>query len=733
MSTITQPEGQRTWLLEMPGSSYAITSSRESGLPRHLHWGRPIGHETASAIAAASPLRQNVEHVAWAEEDRLECVGWGGRRYDEPTIKVDFADGTRGIEWHLADQETTRDGDAITLVLGLQDRAYPLRVELFYRIFDDSDVLERWARLVVPEHGREIVVRRAYSANWWLPERTGWRLSFLHGGWGSETQLERRILGSDKHVLESRRGTTSHQYQPFFALDADGCATEDHGEVWSGQLAWSGAWKITGERTAGGQVHVTGGWNDFDAAIVLTPGSELALPVFAGLYCEGGFGEMSRTWHDYELRHVLAHPGRSPQSPSFSAKPQHHDAGAPLPKLRPVLYNSWEATAFGVDEENQRQLADLAAQMGVELFLVENGSFMGRKDDRAGLGDWHVDVEKFPRGLAPLIEHVKQLGMGFGIWIEPEMVNPDSDLYRAHPDWVLHFENRTRTEKRNQLVLNLARDDVAEWVLSTVDDLLSSYDIDFVKWDMNRHFSEPGWPQRKSANPERAWIAYTENLYRILDRLHEAHPAVDFESCSGGGGRADLAILSRTRQIWTSDNTDAFDRIPIQEGFSYAHAPLAMMAWVTDSPNPLTRRELPLTYRFHVAMAGSLGIGGNLSEWTPTERAQARDLIERYKEFRPVVQYGKLFRLLELSRDDIAALQYIARDERAIVVFAWSGARHYGTHSGWVRLKGVDPTASYRDRETGTLHLGTTLRELGLPLPLLLSFSSMCVHLERVD
>lgn len=731
MSTISYHEEHRTWLLEMPASSYAIELCGESRLPRHLHWGRPIGHETAAAIAEAVELRQNVEHIAWAEEERLECVGWGGRRYDEPSIKVDFADGTRGIEWDLVEDKATRDGDSMTLMLALQDRAYPLRVELFYRVFDDTDVLERWARLIVSDESRAIVVHRAFSANWWLPEQGDWRLSFLHGGWGNETQLERRALGSDKHVLESRRGTTSHQFQPFFALDADGSATEDHGEVWSGQLAWSGAWKIIGERTAGGHVHVVGGWNDFDAPIVLAPRAELTLPVFTGLYCDGGFGQMSRAWHDYELHHVLGRPGRAQPSPSFPTK--DHTESDTLPKLRPVLYNSWEATAFGVDEAGQRKLADLAAQMGVELFVVDDGWFVGRRDDRAGLGDWRVDAEKFPRGLAPLIEHVKQLNMGFGIWIEPEMVNPNSELYRAHPDWVFHFANRARTEKRNQLVLNLARDDVAEWVFQTVDELLSSHDIDFVKWDMNRHFSEPGWPERSGANPERAWSAYVENLYRIFDRLHEAHPSVDFESCSGGGGRVDLGILSRTRQVWTSDNTDAFDRIAIQEGFSYAHAPLAMMAWVTDSPNPLTRRELPLAYRFHVAMAGSLGIGGNLTEWTVAEREEARKLIERYKQIRPVVQHGRLFRLLDLLRDDLAAIQYVARDHSAVVVLAWSGARHYRTRPGWVRLKGIDPAASYRDRDTGKVHSGATLQTLGLPLPCQLSFASICVHLERVD
>jgi alpha-galactosidase len=399
-----------------------------------------------------------------------------------------------------------------------------------------------------------------------------------------------------------------------------------------------------------------------------------------------------------------------------------------------VLYNSWEATAFAVNEDDQAHLASLAAGIGVECFVVDDGWFPGRHHDRAGLGDWTVDRGKFPRGIDPLIEKVSGLGMGFGLWVEPEMVNPDSDLYRAHPDWVYHFANRARTEKRNQLLLNLARQDVADWTYQTLDRLLSERNISFIKWDMNRQFSQPGWPAEAGRNPERIWTEHIRSLYRILDGLRAAHPGVAFESCSGGGGRVDLGILSRVDQVWTSDNTDAWDRMRIQEGFSQAYSPQVMMAWVTDSPNPLTKRELPLSFRFHVAMAGALGIGGHLARWSAEELAEAARLVQTYKTIRPVVQGGALYRLASAFTGPLGAAQYLSTDAADVVVLAWWGPRQHGYPPPRVRLAGLDLSARYTNADTGTVHPGSTLVFDGIELPGAekYGYGSALIRLKRV-
>jgi alpha-galactosidase len=770
MTAITHDETSGVFLLDGVRTSYALAASTDGRELRHVHWGARVDIESAAAMARASDAPRAIERITWAGEDPLEYTPWGAQRYDEPSLKVEFADGTRGIEWHLTghrvEPSTTGDGSS-TLVLELSDLAYPLRVELCYRVFDDSDVLERWAR-VANVGDSPIILRQALSANLWMPIERSWRLRYLQGGWGSENQITEVPLRPGRFVLESRRGTTSHEAAPWFALDPLAQSTEEHGAIYSGALAWSGSWKIVVETTPGGRVHACGGINDFDAPILLAPGSDVVLPVMACLYSDAGYGGSSRAWHAYQLSHVLSRSGRDGGSPSFPAadgpaRPAEARAvslAAPaaatgpagtastgtgdaagtggtvtprsVPPCRPVLYNSWEATWFSVDEPGQARLAELAAEMGVELFVVDDGWFTGRRDDHAALGDWVVDREKFPDGLAPLVTRVKQLKMGFGLWVEPEMTNPDSDLYRAHPDWVLHFAGRTRTERRNQLVLNLARDDVAAWVLATLDRLLGELDIDFVKWDMNRHLAEPGWPSESGRNPERVWLDYTRNLYAILDMLRAAHPRVDIESCSGGGGRVDLGILSRTEQVWTSDNTDALDRIAIQEGFSQAWCAQSMMAWVTDSPNPLTRRRLPLSFRFHVAMAGSLGIGGNLIEWSEEERAEARDLVALYKQIRPTVQHGSLYRLASTREGPNAAVEYVSRDGDDVVVLAFSVPRPLRPWPSRLRLAGLDDAAVYRDLDTGAEQRGAVLRHRGVELPAGQDVASRVVRLRRL-
>jgi len=617
------------------------------------------------------------------------------------------------VEWRVAGHRIARQGSACTLEIDLADTAYPLVVTVSYRVYDGFDVLDRWATVRHAGDGPPVVIRLAHSANWWLPVRASWRLRYLHGGWAGETQLTQTSLTPGQVVLESRRGTTGHQLNPWFTLDPEGTATEERGEVWSGALAWSGSWKLVFETNPGGRVHACGGVNDFDWSYRLAAGDELILPRFAGLHTTGGFGAASREWHAWQLAHVL---GRGDDRASLTTRAA---SGAPAdsgpPPLRPVLYNSWEATSFQVSEAGQLRLAELAARLGIECFVMDDGWFGARDNDRAGLGDWTVNREKFPRGLGPLIGRVNDLGMRFGLWVEPEMVNPDSDLYRAHPDWVYHFAGRTRSEHRNQLVLNLARPDVAEWVFATLDRLLSQNHVEFVKWDMNRPFSEPGWPAQAGHEPERAWTDHVGSLYAIIDGLRAAHPGVDFESCAGGGGRVDLGILRRVEQVWPSDNTDAWDRVAIQEGFTQAYAPQVMTAWVTDSPNFLTGRELPLSFRFHVAMAGALGVGGDLLGWTDAELAEAAELIAVYKEIRPVIQRGRLYRLASVLSGSFAASQYVADDD--VVVLGWWGPRPDVVRPDHVRLAGLDVTARYRDVGSGELHWGSALMAAGLALP----------------
>lgn len=690
MPAISFDADTRTWLLATPATSYALRLV-DGNVLRHLHWGAPLSLAQALSLDGGTFLRERgFENVMEGTE---ELTVDGGIHFGVPSLQVRFADGVRAIEWEYADHQIVVRPDGETLTIRLADRHYPLRISLHYKLYTDSDVIDRWVTVANESSANEdVTLLRTDSATWSIPLREDYRLRHAIGQWGAETQLATGQVNVGETVFTSRRGTSSHHANPWVMIDA-GDASEEHGEVWGSVLAWSGTWRITVQRTSVGLCSLSTGFGHDNISWRLAAGETLSTPVSSGLYTADGFGGASRGWHDYVRAHVLSHPDED----------------------RPIIYNSWEATGFDVNETNQKALAARAASLGVELFVMDDGWFGARSDDHAGLGDWVVNPDRFPGDLEPLIEEVHRLGMRFGIWVEPEMVNPDSDLYRAHPDWVLHFPNRQRSEMRNQLVLNFARDDVAEWAHDWLNALVSKHEIDFLKWDMNRPFTEAGWPEHGS-DQDLLWRRHVENLYSVLDRLRADHPNLRIESCSGGGGRVDLGILARTDQAWTSDNTDALDRLRIQDGFSQVYPPNVMAAWVTDSPNYLTGRSIPLRFRFHVAMAGVMAIGGNLTEWTDEELAEAAELVSAYKKVRSTVQHGTQYRLRSPHDDGITATQYVRDGE--IAVFAYLQSPHWGEKITPLRLRGLRPDAQYRDDDTGAVHHGAVLLHRGLPLDL---------------
>ena len=717
MSTISFSPDSRTWLLSTPHSSYGLHLD-DTDAPCHLHWGAPLTLGQVEALPRAYPLGNGNSFSGRRIAEELAVDG--GSRYGVPGLQVRFADGTRALEWAYAGHEISEDEGGASLALRMRDRHYPLAITLHYRVHHDSDVIERGLTLdhtggaeSAGEEGGAIEVLRADSAGWALPERADYRLGHVVGTWAAETQLRRGALAWGETALTSRRGITSHHANPWVMLDA-GDANEEYGQVWSAALAWSGSWRITVRRGPDNRVRVTGGFGHDGVSRRLNPGEQLTTPTFAGLYTAGGFGAASRAWQAHVLDHVLPHPR----------------------EVRPVLYNSWEATGFAVDEAGQRKLAAQAAALGVELFVMDDGWFGKRLSDTAGLGDWQPNPERFPQGLGPLADEVHRLGMAFGLWVEPEMVNPDSELYRQHPDWVLHFENRERTQLRNQLVLNFARPDVAAWAHEWLDRLVSEHAVDFLKWDMNRTFSEAGWPEHGAdGTADRLWIDHVQNVYAIIDKLRADHPNLRIEGCSGGGGRVDLGMLARVDQVWPSDNTDALDRLTIQHGFTQLYPARVMSAWVTDSPNPITGRAIPLRFRCHAAMSGVMALGGDLVDWSEQELHEVAREVRRYKEIRATVQLGTRFRLSDPSdASGLTAVQYTSTDGSETVVFAWQPTRELGREPRPVRLAHLNPRARYRERESGCEYEGALLAEYGLPLELPTGdYASSLIILDRLS
>ena len=707
--TVRFDPARKLWFLSTRGTSYVL-GINEKNQVQHLYWGKGV-----AADGDFAPARMAEAYGFETQEGRTaeEYPAWGGMRFAEPCLKVRFADGNRDLVLRFDSQKIS--SDALEIIL--KDIRQDVFVTLSYRVFPRFDVIEKAVR-VENRTKQTIVLESAQSGVWHLPSKQRYRLSYLHGYWAGETRLTQEQIDPGKKILESRRGNTSGQANPWFAIDAQGTADEQQGKVWFGALGWSGNWKLVIEDTPYDQVRVVGGFNDFDFSYPLDPGESLSTPPFYGGYTELGFGEASRLMHRFEREVIL--PARS------------------VDHVRPILYNSWEATYFNVDEKGQMTLADKASRIGAELFVMDDGWFGQRKDDRAGLGDWYVNRQKFPNGLAPLIQYVKGKGMRFGLWVEPEMVNPNSDLYRKHPDWVINFPGRPRTEGRNQLVLNLAREDVKEYLLASLVKLLSENDIDFLKWDMNRHFSEPGWPEVAPADERKLWVNYVLNLYDIIDRLRAKYPHLEIESCSGGGGRVDLGILKRVEQAWTSDNTEAFDRLSIQDGFTHAYAPKVMMDWVTDVPN-MNGRSTPLKYRFLVAMMGSMGIGANLNQWSEQDFRLASKMVTYYKTIRVTVQEGDLYRLASSREGDLTASQYVSRDGQQSVLFAFLRSQQFLRPAATIYLRGLEPNSNYRltsmdDKliEKGNVLSGAYLMNHGLDFNLTGDFDSTSLALERV-
>jgi len=672
--------GQTSQVFRLDGgnATYAF-GVNERGELQPLYWGGRLGAHDAVAAPHAFPEVASFDSPYTTTPQ--EYASWGAGLFTEAALKVTFADGNRDLVLHFVSGKSVEAGAFEIL---LKDISREIYVTLHYSIDAESGILARSASIENREK-QPVVVEQAAAAQWTLPAAR-YTLSYLTGRWAGEWTLNQEPIQGGERVIESRRGTTGHQANPWFAIARDDSqnsvgpfsAGEEHGEVWFGSLAWSGSWRITVEKTQLDAVRVTGGFNPFDFGYKLKPGEHLETPIFYGGYSNHGLGGASRLLHKFEIARILPH--------------------APDPKPRPVIYNSWEATEFRVDEAGQMAIAEKAASIGVDRFVMDDGWFGQRKDDHAGLGDWYVNPQKFPRGLKPLIDKVHSLGMDFGLWVEPEMINPDSDLYRKHPDWVLNFPGRPRSESRNQLVLNLARPDVRDYVEGFLDKLLTENDIAFLKWDYNRNWAEPGWDAVPADEQKRVYVEFIRNLYAILADLRKKHPKIEIESCSGGGGRVDLGILRYADEVWPSDNTDPFDRLTMQNGFSYAYTPQIMMAWVTDSPHWLNNhRVTSLTYRMLSSMDASLGIGANLNKWTLEYFATAKRLIAAYHAVQKTIVQGDLYRLIS-PRDGskFSATESVAGDKSQAVVFAFVNATEEGRGFPLLELQGLDPQAEYK-------------------------------------
>lgn len=692
MSIIVNKE-KNIFLLQSKNNSYAFGIDN-LGLVRHLYWGSRVDSVEDFEMPVLNEVSTNDPVFEITKE---EFPVYGNLRYKEHCLKVNFSDKTRELVYKYCGYEVRNIDDIEELVIKLKDSNYDFYINLNYKVYEEYDLIERYVS-IKNNSSENIEVEKIQSGQFHIPYED-LNFSNVHGHWGAEQQRFVQKVNYGKIVIENRRGISTHNHNPYFILDRN--ATEISGEVFFGALKLSGNFSGVIEQTQYGETLVQLGINSHDFALELKPGEEFVAPAILSGYSNSGFETMTHNLHNYAKSNVLRKG------------------------LRPVLYNSWEATEFKVSCDEQIKLARKAKEIGLELFVVDDGWFGERHGIDNGLGDWYVNKDKFPEGLDPLIKEIKNMNMMFGIWVEPEMVNPKAKLYKENPDWIYHFDTRVSDTSRGQYVLNITKKEVKDFIYNMLDELLTTYDIDYIKWDANRPISQ--------TSVERdIWYKHIEAVYDIVKDLKVKHPNVLFEACASGGGRIDYGILGIFDDFWTSDNTDAYDRLFIQDSYSYIYPIKAMRAWVTDCPNFLSRRIIPMKFRYHSAMMGTLGIGCNILKFTDEEVMLSQDLIKEYKEIRHIIQEGDFYRLENSSKNKYSVYQYNKEDES--LLFAFLPQSEIGHRGITVRLRGLEKDSKYivkiEDREI--IKSGRYLMNHGIELKLWGDYDSSIIRINKI-
>ncbi|WP_415336056.1 alpha-galactosidase [Clostridium perfringens] len=563
--------------------------------------------------------------------------------------------------------------DAKTLEITLLDEVIKSKLKLYFTIFEDRAVITRSASFLNLSN-KTINIEKAMSFNLDLPD-SNYNMIQLNGAWGRERHVYDRSIKEGTQGFYSLKGASSAEFNPFLALRRSN-TDEFSGEVIGFSLVYSGNFMAEIDVDTYNQTRIMMGIHPDRFSWPLNLNEEFYTPEVVIVYSDKGLNYMSQVYHSLYRECLMRGKWKN--------------------SVRPILLNSWEALSFSIDEEKIKELATNASKLGVELFVLDDGWFGKRNNDNAGLGDWTVNKEKFPNGLNEIIEYINKLGMDFGIWIEPEMVNKDSELYRFHPDWIIHDPNRKPSHTRNQYTLDFSRDEVVDHIYNQIEKLLSDYNISYVKWDMNRYITEC-YSKDKGANLQgTVYHKYILNVYKLYDKLTTRFPNILFESCSSGGARFDPGMLYYAPQTWTSDNTDAIERIKIQYGSSLVYPLISMGSHVSESPNQQVFRETALETRANVAYFGNLGYELDVNKLSDVEKEEIKKQIQFYKENREVFQFGEFYRIKNPYNNNISAWMVKSNDEKTIILGCYKLLNHANEGKERVKLFGLDKDGDYK-------------------------------------
>ena len=728
---IIYDEKTRVFKLDTPHTSYIMTVEDTFGYLLHAYYGPRLREADAAYLTRTgerpfTPERNARDKLSFLDAAPFEYPTGGVGDFREHCLEIRTAGGHCAVEAGyrrhtirkgkkpLPDLPATFGGemDCTALTVTLADDVLGLEIELEYTVFEDLDAITRSVRIRNTGAKEPVVYLTKVLSACLDMDDEGFELLTLHGSWARERIIQRRALGKGRQGVCSERGETSHQDQPFLALLSPG-TDQTQGRVYAMHLVWSGNFEAQAEVDQFGQVRAVLGVGPCNFCWKLAAGESFQAPEAVLVCSDQGLGAMTRTFHDLYRGHLI--------------RGQWKD------KKRPILLNSWEGAYFDFDTEKLLSMARAGAKLGIEMLVLDDGWFGDRCDDNRALGDWFVNEKKLPGGLKRLADELAAMGMKLGLWMEPEMVSPDSDLYRAHPDWAIQAPGRRAGLARNQYVLDLTRREVLEYVWSRIEAILSSADIQYVKWDMNRQLSDIGSFELDSDRQGELYYRYVLAVYELQERLCRRFPHILLENCSGGGARYDPGMLYYSPQIWCSDDTDAIERLAIQEGTALIYPLSTMGAHVSACPNHTVGRTTPFETRGHVALAGTFGYELDPNKLTEEERSLIPGQTALYHRFNDLMREGDYYRLASWRENRLYdCWQVVSKDKSTALVTYVQVLAQANVRSRRVRLQGLDGSARYRLEGTDQVFGGDTLMYGGLLMePLWGDFRSQLLVLHK--
>ena len=726
---IVYSKSDRTFTIQTKNTTYQMQVD-PYGFLLHLYYGKKTDGSCMDYLLtyydrgfSGNPFDAGDDRTYSMDALPQEYPSYGTGDYRSTALIVENADGSTACDLryrshHIFNGKYKIPGlpavyadetESQTLEIVMEDAVTGVEVTLQYGVLPDYDVITRSEKIVYRGEGK-ICIRKAQSACLDFVQGKYDLLTF-YGRHAMERTMQREPVTHGSHVIGSVRGTSSHQYNPMMIL-ADENTTDQYGNCYAMSFVYSGNFKGETLKDQFGQTRALMGLQDEMFSYPLAGGETFYTPEVLLTFSGSGMNLLSQNLHRCIRQHICR--GKYKES------------------VRPVLVNSWEASYFDFDGDTLYELAKEAKHAGIDMLVLDDGWFGKRDDDNSGLGDWFVNEKKLGGTLGDLIKKINDLGVKFGIWVEPEMISEDSDLYREHPDWALTIPGRNPVHARNQLVLDFSRKEVVDHIFDQICKVLDQGNIEYVKWDMNRSLMDVF--SRGTDDQGRVMYDYVLGLYDFLERIVTRYPDLLIEGCSGGGGRFDAGMMYYTPQIWCSDNTDALDRLQIQYGTSFGYPVSAVGSHVSAVPNHQTGRITSLHTRGVVAMAGTFGYELNLGKLSEEEKQEIRLQVEEYRKFAPLIQTGLYYRLSDPAREEYAAWAFVSEDQKEVLLNVVLQEIHGNMTVNYVKLQGLKGSAIYRDTETGKIYNGAALMEAGIPMPVEMGeFKAYQMHLAAEE